>query len=151
MNRSVFIVHGHDFGAKHGVARYLHALELETIILDEQANQGATTVIEKFEREADRSSYALVLLTADDIGGAKGTKPSALQARARQNVLFELGYFAGKLGRKRVCALYAEGVEVPSDLAGVVWIALDAHDGWKMKVGKELTAAGFAIDLNRLA
>ncbi len=147
---AVFVVHGHDSAAKHGAARFLGDLGLEPIILDEQANQGGT-VIEKFEREAERATFALVLLTGDDKGGAKAVTPKNQLPRARQNVVFELGYFAGKLGRKRVCALYAEGVEIPSDYSGIVYVPLDEHGGWKMKLAKELKVAGFAIDLNRLS
>ena len=56
----------------------------------------------------------------------------------------------GKIGRNRVCALYKEGVEIPSDYAGVVYISLDDGEGWKLALGRELRAAGFAVDLNRL-
>ena len=114
-SRKIFLVHGHDQAVTSIVARFLEKLKLEAVILHEQPNEGQT-IIEKFERHAD-VGFAVVLLTPDDMGGiAPG---SNLQPRARQNVILELGYFIGKLGRPRVCALYVTGVELPSDLHGV--------------------------------
>lgn len=69
--------------------------------------------------------------------------------RARQNVVFELGYFTGRLGRKMVCTLYEEGVETPSDYHGIVYIPLDSAGTWRILLARELKAAGFEIDLNR--
>ena len=66
----------------------------------------------------------------------------------RQNVLLELGYFIGRLGRDRVCALKRGNVEIPSDFAGVVWQAFDDGNGWKQALGRELQAAGHMIDWN---
>lgn len=94
----VFVVHGHDEGARESVARFLEKLGLEPIILHEQANRGRT-VIEKIEGHRD-VGFAVVLLTPDDQGCVEGGQ---LEPRARQNVLLELGYFLGYLGRDRVC------------------------------------------------
>jgi predicted nucleotide-binding protein len=63
------------------------------------------------------------------------------QPRGRQNVIFELGFFFGKLGRERVCVLLAGGVEEPSDIAGLVYITIDAGGAWKYQLARELTAA----------
>ena len=144
--KRVFIVHGRDEGAKHKVARFLGDLELEPVILDEQADRGRT-IIAKFEQEAERVGFAVVLLTPDDEGRLKG-EDSDLRPRARQNVIFELGYFAGSLGRNRVCALTKEDVEIPSDYDGVVYIPLDDSEGWKIGLVRELKAAGFDVDAN---
>jgi len=113
----VFVVHGHDEGAKHAVARFLEQIQLEAIILQEQPGQGLT-IIEKFERYAGEVGFAVVLLTPDDIAGSASAPASA--TRARQNVIFELGYFAGKLGRGRACLLRKGDVEIPSDLYGLI-------------------------------
>lgn len=91
-------------------------------------------------------SFAVVILTPDDVGRAKSVR--ALEPRARQNVLLELGYFMGKLGRSKVCALKKGAVEIPSDFAGVVWEEMDANGGWKTKLARELQAAGHVIDWN---
>lgn len=143
--RSVFIVHGHDEAARETTARYVERLGLEAVILHEQVNQGRT-IIEKLEHNAD-VGFAVVLLTPDDVGAAAAANDE-LRPRARQNVVLELGFFAGKLGRSRVCALHKGDVELPSDFLGVVYIPLDPAGGWRLLLARELKAAGFSIDLN---
>ena len=143
--RRVFLVHGHDEEAKQSVARFLERLELEPVILQEQPNEGRTT-IEKFEKNAD-VEYAVILLTPDDVGYVKGKKNEA-RSRARQNVILELGYFIGRLSRKRVCGLRKGSVEIPSDYHGVLYIPMDNAGGWKLKLAKEIKRSGLDIDLN---
>ena len=143
-SRRVFVVHGHDEGARETVARFLMQLAFEPIILHEQANRGGT-VMEKIETYGE-VGFAVVLLTPDDEGCAKGGTP---EPRARQNVLLELGYFLGRLGRDKVCALKRGTVEIPSDFAGVVWESMDGN-GWKQALGRELEAAGHVIDWNKV-
>lgn len=145
LSKRIFIVHGHDEGAREAVARFLERLGFEPVILHEQANKGRT-VIEKVEANSD-VSFAVVLLTPDDEGCAKGCE---LEPRARQNVLLELGFFIGKLGRHRVCALKRGQVEVPSDFAGVVWETFDSSNGWKLAIARELEAAGHSVHWNRI-
>ncbi|PWC26771.1 hypothetical protein CR165_21405 [Pseudoroseomonas aestuarii] len=145
-SRKVFVVHGHDEAALQSVARYLEKLGLEAIILREQPDQGLT-IIEKFEGCAAEVGFAVVLLTPDDIGGS--TMGPQQASRARQNVIFELGYFAGKLGRGRACLLRKGDVEIPSDLYGVIYTDLDIAEGWKMKLVRELKAAKLDFDANR--
>ena len=148
VGRRVFVVHGRDEGAKQSVARCLEKLELEAIILHEQPNQGRT-LMEKFEDYAD-VGFTVVLLTPDDIGAAcDNTKD--LRPRARQNVVFELGFFIGKLGRQGVCALHKGDVELPSDFAGVLWVPMDSGGAWQLALGREIRAAGLDVDLNKLA
>jgi predicted nucleotide-binding protein len=104
-------------------------------------------VIEKIEEHSD-VGFAVVLLTPDDEGNLKGTTP---KARARQNVLLELGYFLGKLTRRRVCVLIKEEVEIPSDWAGVINEAYDdLSPAWKMMLVRELKDAGYDIDANKV-
>ena len=146
--REVFVVHGHDGEAKESVARFLEKLGLDAIILHEQANQGRT-LIEKFEISSKNVAFAVVLLTPDDLGCA-ADKPDQLVPRARQNVILELGYFMGRLGRTRVCALYKGGVEQPSDFQGVVYIELDPAGAWRTKLAQELLGAKITIKLEGL-
>ncbi|MCA9601666.1 MAG: nucleotide-binding protein [Polyangiales bacterium] len=141
----VFLVHGHDERHLDSVARFLEKF-VRVTILREQPNKGRT-IIEKFESYAD-VGFAVVLLTPDDLGGAAEGNRDAFRARARQNVILELGYFLGRLGRARVCALYVDGVEIPSDYAGVLFVPLDESGNWKLLLAKELRAAEFPIDLN---
>ena len=141
----VFIVHGRNEGTKNNVKMFLKTLGLDPVILHEQPNEGLTT-IEKFERHAE-VAYVIVLLTPDDIGYLASEEDKA-RARARQNVIFELGYFVGSLGRDRVCALIKEDVEKPSDYDGVMYVSLDDPDGWMPLLVKELKAAGLDVDGN---
>ncbi len=145
---SVFIVHGHDDGAKQAVARMIDRLGLSPIILDEQPQAGRT-IIEKVEEYADGVGFAIVLLTPDDVG-AKAGDAENLILRARQNVIFELGFFVGRLGRGKVCLLYKQGVEIPSDYYGVGYVEMDGYGGWRLKVADELRSAGLPVDLNDL-
>lgn len=147
VSNRVFVVHGHDEAALHGLARFLEKLGLEAIVLREQPDQGRT-IIEKFEASAAEVGFAVVLLTPDDLGGS--VKSEASDPRARQNVVFELGYFAGKLGRGRVCLLRKGQVEIPSDLYGVIYTDMDSADGWQTKLVRELKAAKLEFDANRL-
>lgn len=142
ITKKVFVVHGHDVGAREGVARYLEHLKLEPIILQEQASEGRT-IIEKVEKYSD-VSYAVVLLTPDDYLDVLDEKGKAVKRvrRARQNAVLELGYFLSRLGRRRVAALLKGDIELPSDYGGVVYIPLDEHEGWKARLEKELKAAG---------
>jgi predicted nucleotide-binding protein len=144
-NRRVFIVHGHDELARETVARFLEKLHLEVIILHEQVSHGMT-IIEKLEKYSD-VGFAVVLLTPDD-EGRKAAEGEVLKSRARQNVVLELGYFVGKIGRNRVLALHSGSLELPSDYLGVVFVPLDPGGAWRLTLAKELKNAGFPIDMN---
>lgn len=142
----IFVVHGRS-ARRHEVARFLRATTgNEPVILDEQPN-ASLTVIEKFERYAHECTYAVVLVTGDDEGRLRGT--TKFGTRARQNVLFELGYFVGVLGRGHVAVLSEPNVDVPSDLGGVLTTSFDETGGWKFALVKELRHVGIAADLNR--
>ncbi|MEM7006685.1 MAG: nucleotide-binding protein [Pseudomonadota bacterium] len=145
-SNKVFIVHGHDGEARETVARFVEKIGLVAIILHEQANKGRT-VIEKVEANSD-VGFAIVLLTPDDVG--RSVASDELEPRARQNVLLELGYFIGQLGREKVCALKKGTLEIPSDFAGVVWENMDDAGGWKQALARELEASGQAINWNQV-
>ena len=144
--RDVFIVHGRDEGIKAEVARWLTQLELNPIILHEQANKGKT-VIEKFEAHVNVKA-AIALFTCDDLGKYKDDEN--LEERARQNVIFETGFFMGKLSRENTIILYEENLKIPSDLGGYIYIPLDNKKRWHFDLAKELKAIGFDIDMNKL-
>ncbi|MEO3693688.1 nucleotide-binding protein [Roseateles paludis] len=143
---SVFIVHGHDEGTKHLVARFLEKLGVTPVILQEQINRGMT-VIEKFEDFASRAGFAVVLMTPDDFGYAAG-KEEERKFRPRQNVILELGYFVGRLGRDKTIVLVKGNIDMPSDVLGLVYEPIDSGEGWKIRVAKELKAAGFSVSLD---
>ncbi len=139
----IFIIHGHDGELKEATARLLEKQGIEPIILNKQANHGLTT-IEKFEKNADVGA-AIALFTKDDLGRA--ITDGFYQPRARQNVIFETGYFMGKLGRNRVVIIADNGIEIPSDLQGVVYTD---KNNWQFEVCKELSTMGYSIDMNKL-
>lgn len=141
----VFVVHGHDEAIKESVARTISRLKLEPIILHEQPNRGRT-IIEKFEEEASDIGFAVVLLSPDDEGRRRGD--DAWRPRARQNVVLELGFFYGQLGRGRVFALYRnmEGFELPSDISGVIYVPFDEAGAWKMDLYRELIDSGYTVN-----
>ncbi|MFD2366844.1 TIR domain-containing protein [Pseudoduganella sp. GCM10020061] len=141
--RKIFVVHGHDHSILDSVARFLEKIEFEPIVLHEQANLGRT-VIEKIEAHSD-VGFAVVLLTPDDVGSVLGGQQ---RSRVRQNVMLELGYFIGRLGRSHVCALKRGELELPSDFGGVLYEDFDSGGVWKGALARELQAAGFEIDWN---
>lgn len=147
-SKKVFIVHGHDTALKETVARTLERLGLEPIILHEQQNNGKT-IIEKFESNADNCGFAIILLTADDWGYAKEENEDSRRPRARQNVVFEMGFFCGKLGRDRVFLLLDNGVDKPGDLDGIVYNPTN-EEMWKIKLVKELKSSGYDVDANKI-
>jgi predicted nucleotide-binding protein len=147
----VFIVHGHDDGLKTDLEVFLKGIGLDPVVLHRQPDQGAT-LLEKFEKHSD-VGYAFVLLTPDDVAYAKAEADKdepgrTVETRARQNVIFEFGFFVGRLGRSRVCCLYKGGVTLPSDLAGLVYKQADAGvEGIGYALLRELKAAGYSIQL----
>ncbi|AKB18571.1 TIR domain-containing protein [Methanosarcina sp. WWM596] len=147
----IFVVHGRDDGMKQAVARTLEKLELKPIVLHEQPNQGRT-IFEKFAEYADSVSFAVVLLSPDDIGYRKDQSSEAAKFRARQNVILELGFFLGKLGRHNVAALFKNDpdFEGPSDYDGILYTPFDNSGRWQFDLVRELKAVGYDIDANKL-
>jgi predicted nucleotide-binding protein len=149
-NNKVFIVHGHENEMKLAVARSIEKLGFEAVILHEQPNEGRT-IIEKFESSSE-VGFAVVLLSPDDFGYSKDDKPENANLRSRQNVILELGYFLGKLGRNHVVALFMPQMnfEMPSDFSGVLYIPFDDAGRWQFDLVKELKACGYEVDANKL-
>lgn len=123
-NVQSFIVHGHADGTKFELKNFLQNILRfpQPIILHEQPDAGRT-IIEKLEEYARKATVVFVLLTPDDLGGL-AADPDERKLRARQNVIFEMGYFLGMLGRKsgRVMLLHKGPIELPSDIYGLVYI-----------------------------
>jgi len=150
-SRRVFVIHGHDVGLKNEVARFLEKLEFQPIILHEQPDQGRP-LLSKLRAELADVGYAFALLTPDDVASAAG-EPKARRRRARQNVVFEHGMLVGLLGPDRVCAVVKGDLEIPSDLAGVLYKKLGTAESLNaiaVDLIKELKTAGYDIDANRL-
>ena len=136
-SRKVFLVHGRDDNGKNEVALFLRKIGLEDIVLHQRPNRGRN-LLTKFREEAEGSSFAVILMTPDDDGGIAG---GTQQKRARQNVVFELGFFIGKLGTPHVAALVVPGVEKPSDFDGICWIEFGRGTNWKNELARELKEA----------
>src|SRR6266446_133594 len=147
--RKVFVVHGHDDGPREAACRVLEKLGLVPVVLFEQPNEGQT-IVEKFEKHASDADFAVVILTPDDTGYPAGEQMKA-RSRARQNVVLELGYFAGKLQRRNIVVLHKGEVELPSDYHGVLYVPIDAHGAWKWRLAAEIKKAGIEVDLNNVA
>jgi len=148
ISKKVFIVHGRNTEIKETVSRFLEKLGLEPIILHEQPNAGKT-IIEKFLEYAD-VSFAIILMTPDDTGGLIGESFENQKPRARQNVILELGFFLGRIGRERTCIIFDQSVEVSSDYDGVLYVPFDNEGAWQLKLAKEMKNAQLPFDMNAL-
>lgn len=151
LSNKVFVVHGHDQGLKTDIERFLYEIGLTPVVLHREPDQGAT-IIEKFEKHSD-VGYAFILLTPDEISFTVDQvnieeAQRKIEYRARPNVIFEFGYFVGKLGRSRVCCLHKGDVIVPSDLDGLVYKKInDSIDSQAYSIIRELKAAGYQINM----
>ena len=121
-NYKIFIVHGHDEGLKYELKDFIqNELKIgKPIILHEQPSHGRT-IIEKFEKVTNSIDLVFVLLTPDD--NAKAVNDIDYKVRARQNVIFEMGYFMGKLSRTSsiIYLLFKGNLEIPSDISGLIY------------------------------
>lgn len=155
--KKVFVVHGHDEDFKNEVELYLRRIDLNPIILSDLPGRGRT-LIEKFEDHSD-VSFAVVLLSPDDLkisiseleelkknDSGQVDLESELKGSPRPNVIFELGFFVGKLGRDNVCVIYVPGTDILSDYSGVEYIPIDHPSGWRNRVALELQIAGLDYD-----
>lgn len=150
-SNKIFVVHGHDHTLKTELENFLISLGLEPIVLHKQPDEGQT-LIEKFEKHSD-AGYAFILLTPDEVTYTVdqeniNDKQRKKEKRARPNVIFEFGYFAGRLGRNRVCCLYKGDVALPSDLQGLLYKKVDQSvESIGYLLIKELKAAGYKIQI----
>lgn len=148
-SKKVFVVHGHDEIAKTNLEVFLHEIGLEPVVLHRQADAGLT-IIEKFEKHSD-VGYAFIILTPDEISYLKSDhlkdeKDRIIEYRARQNVIFEFGYFVGKLGRSRVCCLYTGNIALPSDVSGMIYKKFtNSIEEVAYSIIKDLKVSGYAI------
>ena len=145
-NNRIFIVHGHDRTMLLEVERLVGHIGLDPVVLGDQVDQGFYSIFDKFERHANESEYAIILFSPDD-ETTEGKK------RARQNVIFELGYFLGKLGKDRVSLLNKDSTEqfdIPTDILGSAYIKFDSEGAWKLKITKALDVSGLSVDYSMI-
>jgi predicted nucleotide-binding protein len=140
-SNKIFIIHGHAMELCKKVQDFLTELGLEPVILNEQPAKGQT-IVEKFERVFLECGFAIGLYTQDD---KMITKDDKIYFQARPNVILEIGYCWGKLGRDKMAILYERGAELPSDLFGINWHDSTNDEQWQASLTKELRAAGYTL------
>jgi predicted nucleotide-binding protein len=145
-SRKVFVVHGRDDATKNEVALFLSSIGLEPIILHTRPH-GGRNILTKFQEESQGAGFAVILMTPDDEGALVG---ETLQKRARQNVVFELGFFIGKLGTSNVAALVKGHIEKPSDFDGIGYIDFDAKGEWKRLLAREMQYTQIPFDASKV-
>lgn len=136
-----FVVHGRNLPSLEKTKKLLEALKIEPVVLMERPNKGRT-VIEKFEEISESCDCAIVVMSPDDVGRLADVTSDKEQSRIRQNVLFELGYFCGNLGRRSGSVILIEfgNIEIPSDLAGVVLLDGNSNfESLKQQIESELS------------
>jgi predicted nucleotide-binding protein len=138
-SNTAFIIHGHDNELKTEVQLLLKRAGVNSVVLHEQADKGRT-IIDKLINETETAGYAIALITPDDLS-QDGTN------RARQNVILEIGYFVGFLGKERLRMIVKGDVEIPSDLQGILYEKHNTSGAWKIKLLKELQAVGIYVDI----
>lgn len=144
-DQSIFVVHGHDAAMRVETVHLLSKFGIKSIVLANEPNKGAT-IIEKLEQHISKSTHAIVLLSPDDLGHKIG-HDGARQARARQNVILELGMVIGRLGRRNVIVLYRGDIELPSDIGGLMYIRYEHEDhNTIIALAKELKAMKYHVD-----
>jgi len=143
---NILFIHGHDEVRKDSVLKFIEKVGLQALILQEQLN-GSRSIMEKLGKFSN-INFAIILVTPDDTTPSED-KPREGKACVSQDMIFELGYFVGKLGPGRVCALYQEGMEIPFDYSDIVCVPMDPRERWKLLVAKEIKQAGIEIDLNK--
>ncbi|MGE0135491.1 MAG: TIR domain-containing protein [Dehalococcoidia bacterium] len=147
---AVFVVYGHDGDERARLEAMLLRWGIKPRIMDQEPATGLT-LIEKLDAQASGVSYAIVLMTGDDLGRERGAPEAQARPRARQNVVLELGMFLGKLGRGQVAILYEQGVELPSDIAGLEYLGYGEHvEERKLELAKAMAVVGFQIDLAKV-
>jgi len=126
----IFIVHGNDHTLRDQVKEYIESLGFKAVVLLNEQD-GGRFVLEKFMDYAAECGHAIILMTADD----QCISSDSVKMRARQNVIFEYGFFVGRLGNKNVRIIRDSNVESPSDIDGMTRIN---SKNWKDRLKKEI-------------
>ena len=152
--KSIFVVHGHDDVAREQLELVLHKLGLQPFVLQNTAG-GGRTIIESLENQIGLSAaaeFGIVLMTPDDMGYSKRAGETEIKARARQNVILEMGMLLSSLTRARVAILVKGFVEPPSDVDGIIYIHFNDHVKEVVpKLAERLQQCGITIDASRIS
>jgi len=147
LNCGIFVVHGDLQPTVNTINAFMDDLGIQLQALPAHPER-AKGLVNSLEKNPD-ASFALVLLGHDD---AVALRRSAADASAgvRSGIVFELGYFVGRLGLKRVCVLYTGGTETFISDHGIQFLPIDSGNGWQLQLARHLKRAGIEIDLNKL-
>ena len=147
LNSGIFVVHGELQTAVNTIQSFMEDLSIQLQQMPAAPEKGKG-LVNSLEKNPD-ASFALVLLNHDD---AIALKRSAADASAgvRSGIVFQLGYFVGRLGLKRVCVLYTGGAETFVSDHGIQFLPMDNGNGWQLLLARHLKRAGIEIDLNKL-
>jgi predicted nucleotide-binding protein len=149
VRRRVFVVCGADNEMKQSVTNALTKLRLAPLVICEEPSQGRT-IVERFQEYTD-VGFAVALLSPDDSAYFKDETPKR-KLRPRQDVIFELGFLLGKLGKSNVLVFFREcaNFEIPTDFEGIKVTAFDDRDSWRLALLRELTNCGYNVDADRI-
>lgn len=152
--KQVFIVHGHDSVAREQLELVLHKLGLDPYVLANTGGHGMT-IIEALEAKIGKNgssiAFGIVLMTPDDMGYALSNGPESVQARARQNVVLEMGMLISSIGRKNMAILVKGHIEKPSDADGILYIPFNYHVKETVpRLASRLTESGFVLGPDKI-
>ncbi|MFI2818795.1 TIR domain-containing protein [Vreelandella piezotolerans] len=153
--KQVFVVHGHDETAKEQLELVLHKLGIDHFILANSGG-GGLTIIEALEakigQNSTATSFGIVLMTPDDMGYPQNKGADAIQPRARQNVVLEMGMLISSIGRRNIAILVKGHLERPSDADGILYIPFNNHVKETVpRLANRLKESGFVLNPDKVA
>jgi predicted nucleotide-binding protein len=103
------------------------------------------STLETLVEKAGSFTHAILVLTPDDMLIKRADEAPT----ARDNVLFELGLFMGKLGRERTFVVTEKSVRLPTDLAGIATVNFERGEGVNImsNMGPVVTQLQFEMGL----
>jgi len=151
LGRRIFVVSGADDEMKHALTGALTRLSLIPVVLCEEPSQGKK-IVENFSRVYTDVVFAVVLLSPDDFAYPKNEAATKRKLRPQQDVVLELGFLLGKLGKANVLVFFRESAnfEIPTDFEGIKVTAFDDRDSWKLALIRELTNCGYNVNPDRI-
>jgi len=151
LSRRIIVVSGTDEEMNQALNGALTKLSLIPVVLCEEPSQGKK-IVETFSRDYADVAFAVVLLSPDDFGYAKSGAATKRKLRPSQDVVFELGFLLGNLGKGNVLVFFREcaNFEIPVDFEGIKFTAFDNRDSWKLALIRELSNCGLAVDGDRI-
>ena len=142
----VYVITGKEEKKKAAVVSFLANLGVEPVIPQEE-NGHKINLVEKLGKNAE-VPFAIILLVGDEVGYPK-EKPEEARPRANQKVIFELGFLMGRLPQNQVCALYEEGVDLPAEYQGNIFIPFDGGGIWRLLAARAMKVGHVDIDMNK--